>query len=1084
MARTTKRQVQELRFDEKLILFKFMQRELGITDMKQMSQMMNRPEEEGVNEATGCTLFIEHFINRPGCRIPEATLRVYDEHIQRWTRQIADKRGGLSWKYFQYLSLLFTEIYLDRWFTDKDALMRELTDFLHEEDDRTLGQIAFADYDINKMNKLAFMSATGSGKTLILHVNILQFAYYLQRAKRVNANVGINKIILLTPNEGMSRQHLEELELSGIPASIFAKEGTLKFEKDEVCIIDVNKLDEVGKDKTVSVDSFETNNLLLVDEGHRGLSGEKWFGYRQKMAEDGFTFEYSATFKQALSGKKTKKEDRETVEDYQKAILFDYSYKYFYNDGYGKDYRIYNLKKDARNEDSRLLYLTGCLLSFYQQKKCFAEYGTELTPFRIENPLLVFVGNSVTKVNKDEDLSDVEDVIMFIDQFVRDKRQTIKRIELVLQQNTGLIDDRGVDIFSHDFNMLYELNNGETPDAQTIYEDVLRLLFNAVTNADEPRLHLDHLSKAGEIAMRIGEDGDYFGVINIGDTAKLIKSCEGKGVVTKSESFNNDSLFDSINHKSSKINVLIGSRKFTEGWNSWRVSTMGLINFAKGEGSQAIQMFGRGVRLKGYNGMLKRSSAISIPGVRAPKYITKLETLTIFGVKADYMEEFKKFLELEDVPSNDQFTDVKLPTVSRYNEVKSKKLRVIRVKDGKKFKRDAERKLLDVPRGDFKKYLLNNLVIIDCRSKVQAIESSGSMNMRIEATQEPNDMPAENIPVLDYYRIFDEIELYKNEKQYFNITIDRELLQPILADREWYQFIIPANHLKIDSIKRLEEVTDFAIMALKVYVDKFFKFEKEAWEDKYLEYGELESDDPNFVPEYNIHLTEKVGGDYGKELERFINDASIILKAKGGLEEYERGTLANQFVLFDFRHHLYAPLICVKKSNLMIKVSPVQLNEDEKTFVDLLDIYMKNHGGEWNDKSLFLLRNKSKVGMGFFEAGNFYPDYILWIDSKDKQIINFVDPKGLRHLTPNDDKIKFYTKIKELEERLAPTSGDKQIILNSFIMSSTRGAELRNWWHMHSPAEHEAMNVYTLDDATCVEKMMKKILDKSLQLNI
>lgn len=56
---------------------------------------------------------------------------------------------------------------------------------------------------------------------------------------------------------------------------------------------------------------------------------------------------------------------------------------------------------------------------------------------------------------------------------------------------------------------------------------------------------------------------------------------------------------------------------------------MGLINFAKGEGSQAIQMFGRGVRLKGYNGMLKRSRAVNIPGVRAPKYIGKLETLTI-----------------------------------------------------------------------------------------------------------------------------------------------------------------------------------------------------------------------------------------------------------------------------------------------------------------------------------------------------------------------------------------------------------------------------------------------------------------------
>ena len=54
-----------------------------------------------------------------------------------------------------------------------------------------------------------------------------------------------------------------------------------------------------------------------------------------------------------------------------------------------------------------------------------------------------------------------------------------------------------------------------------------------------------------------------------------------------------------LNNKDSHLNVLVGSRKFTEGWSSWRVSTMGLLNMGQGEGSQIIQLFGRGVRLKG-----------------------------------------------------------------------------------------------------------------------------------------------------------------------------------------------------------------------------------------------------------------------------------------------------------------------------------------------------------------------------------------------------------------------------------------------------------------------------------------------------
>ena len=36
------------------------------------------------------------------------------------------------------------------------------------------------------------------------------------------------------------------------------------------------------------------------------------------------------------------------------------------------------------------------------------------------------------------------------------------------------------------------------------------------------------------------------------------------------------SLFDCINDPQSPVNVLIGSRKFMEGWDSFRVASMGL----------------------------------------------------------------------------------------------------------------------------------------------------------------------------------------------------------------------------------------------------------------------------------------------------------------------------------------------------------------------------------------------------------------------------------------------------------------------------------------------------------------------------
>ena len=106
------------------------------------------------------------------------------------------------------------------------------------------------------------MCATGSGKTLIMHMNILQFLHYFKRAKRMNSKLSINKVIVLAPNEGMSNQHLEELALSSIPAAMFQKDRGFTTRRDDVIVIDMNKLKEEGKIKTVSVDSFEQNNLV------------------------------------------------------------------------------------------------------------------------------------------------------------------------------------------------------------------------------------------------------------------------------------------------------------------------------------------------------------------------------------------------------------------------------------------------------------------------------------------------------------------------------------------------------------------------------------------------------------------------------------------------------------------------------------------------------------------------------------------------------------------------------------------------------------------------------------------------------
>ena len=80
------------------------------------------------------------------------------------------------------------------------------------------------------------------------------------------------------------------------PLGLMSQSGAIK-------VTEITKLveDKQGGGVRVPVETFEGNNLIFVDEGHKGAGGEAWRGMRDALAETGFTFEYSATFGQALA---------------------------------------------------------------------------------------------------------------------------------------------------------------------------------------------------------------------------------------------------------------------------------------------------------------------------------------------------------------------------------------------------------------------------------------------------------------------------------------------------------------------------------------------------------------------------------------------------------------------------------------------------------------------------------------------------------------------------------------------------------------------------------------------------------------
>jgi hypothetical protein len=269
------RRAPNLKFSQKLVLNQWV---LGLFEVDTLEQLVGELKDERLEayDENNVSLFYHSLTNRLFERgeLSNEVLLGYDENIYRHTQRINARRPqAIRWKYFQYVSLLFTEIYLDRYFRDPDALLESLNAQVTKfnEDKEARDQVAH--HEKKGSAKLAFWMATGSGRTLLMHINILQYRHYPGKHGRTRE---LNRTILLTPNEGLSKRHLWEFELSGIQAELFNKDGLSLFTGQSVEIIDMHKLGDESGDKVVAVESFDGNNLVLVDEGHRGAGAETW----------------------------------------------------------------------------------------------------------------------------------------------------------------------------------------------------------------------------------------------------------------------------------------------------------------------------------------------------------------------------------------------------------------------------------------------------------------------------------------------------------------------------------------------------------------------------------------------------------------------------------------------------------------------------------------------------------------------------------------------------------------------------------------------------------------------------------------
>ena len=1013
----------------RLVLHRFACREFGYH--KGMDEMLDRlrgiPADIGPGGESEYARAL--YLDPQRATVAREHMVEYDANIAAHSRRLRmTGEHGRTWKPHQWLALLFTEHYLRRWFDDPETLRADLNRArLHDPLTQWM-----PGYETDDLRTLAFQSATGSGKTLLMHAHILQYRHYRARAGKRPVNV-----VLVTPNEQLSAQHERELDESGLHARLFSSAAGADL-LAPIEIVDINKLAERKGIKRVAVSDFGGDNLVLVDEGHLGASGKAWRERRAALSRGGFTFEYSATFNQITA------KDESLRDAYGKCLLFDYPYRAFHADGYGKDYAISNLPGGAEDANSRM-YLLGCLLSFYRQCRIWRDGHAGWQAFNVARPLWVFLGKTVTG-NSRADRETRSDVLRILDflAWVLAHGETVRpMIARLLTGESGLTDDSGRDYFAGRFGGL------EGEGAGAIYDDVCQTLFHG-----KGRLHVVYLTAGeGELHLR-SADNPPFGVVNVGDSAalhRLLVEAANPDLAVEREAGFAERLFAHVDRAESTVNLIVGARRFIAGWNSWRVSTMGLMHVGVGEGPEIVQMFGRGVRLKGWNMSLKRHRESGAEPPADGGLLAELETLRIFGLRAAYMQTFRELLRAEGIGAERE--TITLPVTWNFAR---KDLKILRLEEGTAYDRSDDRPTLPPPGPD-----APPVVEMDLYSRLQTAQA-GAHDAAPGTGKAQVRLDRRHVAFFDRARIHDRLLARKRRMGWNNLAIEREVVDRLLDDDGWYTLRAPPERLAVRRVEDLRALEALAVDLIAEYADRFWRKRRRRWEHANIDVTTLGEADPNNIREYRLSvdaakktLVEDVRG-----FAALLRDGSVCRLMNVGA------------VMADT--HAYRPLLYAAAGKGEISVQPVPLDDSERKVVEALAGLAKTDAPCLRGRELYLIRNMTRGrGLSFFDDFAYYPDFIVWLKDEADQHVVFLDPKGLGRYGPKERrKVRLHAAIKETEARVR--EADPALRLHAYVLSVTAPQNIGD--ESRPQREWEKRGVYFLHDPTCLRRIIEHTL--------
>ncbi len=561
--------------------------------------------------------------------------------------------SGFTPRYAQYLGLLLFARWVELRFADEavllDLLNERLAQFHQQQESRAASKREVIDpFTSSDLQTLAFWMATAAGKTHVLHACLTMLA----------TRQSWSRIFIVTPGEALSRQHASRLRALRSPAKtwnvfVYPDDGDAAMlahqPANTVVILDINKLGDKasGGGQTLPLASFADGaNLVFVDEGHKGQKSEQglWKRLQRDLAgignpqakHRGLLLEFSATFGQVA-------ELEHAFATYAKSIVFDYAYDRFHADRYGKDFL--HVRLDGQGDAGTVaadVTLTAALLSFWWQRQCFDDPDVQAewraTQLQVADPLWLLLGLHVIggkNAADKEQTADVVGVLQWLHGILSTPSQLADGLRRT-RQLAALLGDKFPDAALASLNDMPPL---------ALAERILASVFGW-SRGDKP-LFRTLGAATGELGLGLlrGSHVHYYGVVNVGDVGGLKKALEEKRLEVTSDVFT-PSLFARLDQDGSGLNLLVGSRRFAEGWDNYRASSMTLLRLGQSEGSLIVQMFGRVIRFGGVQGDGRR---LALPDPR----IAPLQTAYIFGLKSKYLEDFIAELKKSGVDESD-----------------------------------------------------------------------------------------------------------------------------------------------------------------------------------------------------------------------------------------------------------------------------------------------------------------------------------------------------------------------------------------------------------------------------------------------